>query len=375
MADRSVRSLVNLQATASTARTLNLNTVWKRHGVDSDWRNLPLFFNPVLNRSIIVKHRLRPQELDLFSDGRQTATKVILPINDSDLKFGGRYFFVDQRGYADLLDEVGLDLSARSANDTRDLQILEAINGLPSLDPFLMREVLARKGFKPSRHYFDITEADMNRMFAFLRNELQPLIGLSFDDLDVRTDERTSKLAAKILANTADEDMEPFRIGLGMNKAEFEEGIFCWKGFIYYKWVLNDLVPRIKPVAEQIARVRPVGTSNSDDRVYITKTRAALDRAIKQSCATVWKTLKVYDDAYADLTRNGRPDTFRDFLQTAPSLFYELGERLGGVQHIVTFWRYRFPERALMRISVDELIGIFMDFEATLGEIVADNDA
>ena len=366
MSDRSVRSLVNLEATASTARTLNLNSVWKKHGDGTDWRARPMFNNPVLNRSIIVKHRLRANELDLFSDGRQNSTKVILPINDADLKFGGRYFFIGQRGYEDLLEEIGLGQTARNSQDTRDLQVLQAINELPSLDPFLMREVLARKGFRPARHYFDISEADMDRMFAFLRTELEPLIGLSFDDLDVRTDERTAKLATKILANTADEDMEPFRIGLGMSKAEFEEGIFCWKGFIYYKWVLNDLVPKIKPVVDQIAGVRPIGASTIEDRAYIAKSRAPIDRAVKHSCANVWKTLKVYDDAYAELTREGKPDAFRNFLQTAPSLFHELGERLGGVQHILTFWRYRFPQQAVVRVSVDELMDIFMDFESTL---------
>ena len=87
---------------------------------------------------------------------------------------------------------------------------------------------------------------------------------------------------------------------------------------------------------------------------------------MKHSCANVWKTLKVYDDAYAELTREGKPDAFRNFLQTAPSLFHELGERLGGVQHILTFWRYRFPQQAVVRVSVDELMDIFMDFESTL---------
>ncbi len=369
MSDRSVRSLVNLESTASTARTLNLNAVWKRRNTDPNWRAHPMFHNPVLNRAIIVKHRLRRNEQNLFSDGRQTVTKVILPINDNELKFGARYFFIGQRGYAELLEEIGLNRASSQPHDVHDNDVLKVLDELPSLDPFLMREVLARRGYRPDRYYFDISEADVRRMFSFLRDELKPLIGLSFDDLDTRSDERTAKLATKILANSADAEMEPLRIGLGMTRPEFQEGVFCWKGFIYYKWVLNDLLPKIKPVADEIAGIRPFGPCDLEDRLYIEKTRAMLDRSIRQSCSTVRKTLKVYEDAYADLTKNGKPEAFREFLLTAPAMFYQLGERLGAVQHIMTFWRYRFPERTPRKATADELIDIFMDFEGSISAI------
>lgn len=361
--NRSVRSLLSLQSGASTARALNLTATWRKHQREPGYVENPFFRSPVLNRAIILKHRLRADEVELLGSFRTTATKIILPLDPSDLRVGARSFFIYQTGYRSLLEEVATgDLAA----DRRDEALLHILDGLPSLDPFLMRERLRQEDFTADRCYFNLSEADSERMFEFVRRELRPLVGLTFDDLDVRMFEKTDKLAQKIMANAADAEFEPFRIGLNMEKAAFEEGIFCWKGFIYYKWALNALLPQVSPVSEEIASVTPSDKPTLEDRVYLDAAKARLTQSIDAAVVTVRNTLKVYDKAYRDLTHNGKPGAFREFLMGAPSLFYELGERLGSVDHIVSFWRYRFPADARPKVSTDDLFDIFADFEASL---------
>ena len=370
--DRSIRSLVALQSNASTARTLNLFDVWKRHGESEEYRAKPFFNSPALNHSIIVKHRLRNHERYDFHEERVSATKVILPIDLTDLRAGARSFFVGQRGYEDVIDEL---VSVYGVTDPHDNDLLQILDSLPSLDPFLMRERLKGAGFNPARCYFDLTDADSARMFNFVRQEVAPLIGISFDDMDARLNENTAKLATKILANAGDAELEPLRQGMGMGRPEFEEGVFCWKGFIYYKWTLSELLPKVRPVANEIASVGPTGPVEDGDKTYILEARGRLVRAISKACETVRATLKVYDDSYADLTRNGRPQSFRDFLLKAPGLFYELGERLGAVHHIVSFWRFRFPHGERTKIGAEELVDLLADFEASLSFDSSDSTA
>jgi len=361
--DRALRSLLHLQSSASTARTLNLIAVWRRHGETAGYRDRPFFRSPLLNRAIIVKHRLRSNEMEAFGGGQASATKVILPIDPNDLRSGAQYFFVGERGYEDLLADVGV---GQQEADRRDAALLGLLDGLPSLDPFLMREKMRKEGLAPARCYFDLTQADTSRMFNFARSELAPLVGLTFNDGDTSLNDKTLKLAQKILANAGDAELEPLRESLGMAKAEFEEGVFCWKGFIYYKWTLDDLLPRVWPVAAEILRIRPTDDTSGEERLYIDAARERLNRAINLACETVRVTLKVYDDAYNDLTRNGQPKAFREFLLKAPTLFYELGERLGSVHHIVSFWGYRFPTGRRPKINFEELEDLFADFEASL---------
>jgi hypothetical protein len=353
---------MNLQANASTARTFNLLAVWRRHGDEEEYKSAPFFETLVLNRSIILKHRLRLHERDGVIRERATATKVILPIDTADLSIGARSFFVGQKGYQGVLNELGV---SDGLNESRDGRLLSIIDGLPSLDPFLMRERLKSEGFHPARCYFELTDADAARMFRFVQSEVAPLIGISFKDSG-QLNEKTGKLAEKILANANDAELEPLRQGLGMSKPDFVEGVFCWKGFIYYKWTLGDLLPKVRPVASEIASVRPMGLATDDEIAFITTVQARITKAIVHCCETVRITLKVYDDAYADLTRHGQPQAFREFLLKAPSLFHELGERLGAVHHIISFWGFRFPAGGPRQIAAEELVDLLADFETSL---------
>jgi len=371
VADRTIRSLTHLQETASTARMLNLWQVWAKHGTESGYLSNRFFESPILNRAIILKHRLRAHEKDVFPAGRSLVTKVIIPIDLMDLSAGARSFFINQRGYKEFLAEV----TRSPVSATRDDSLLQLLDCLPSLDPFLMRERLSKEGFNPDRVYFNLTEGDAARMFEFVRSELTPLIGMSISDVGAVLNEKSAKLASKILANAADSDLEPLRQGMGMSKEDFEEGVFCWKGFIYYKWTLTDLLPEVRPVAAQLGSIRPFGPVDPDDRVFITSSQARLVKAISLSCDTVRATLKIYDDSYNALTSHGNPTAFRDFLLRAPDLFYELGDRLGALNHIISFWRFRFPKGARVKVDAEELIDLLADFEASLSSLTPQSAA
>ena len=80
---------------------------------------------------------------------------------------------------------------------------------------------------------------------------------------------------------------------------------------------------------------------------------------------TARRSLAVYDKAFNGLV-DGQPNAFRDFLLGAPSMFTDLGERLGAINHITSFWDFRFPRGKMPVITPEELTDIFADFEASL---------
>ena len=86
LSDKAVRNLSHLEDSASTARVLNLLRVYRRRQNDPAYTEAPFFKNVTLNRSLILKHRLRRDERELFLDGRQIATKIIVPIDGQDLR-------------------------------------------------------------------------------------------------------------------------------------------------------------------------------------------------------------------------------------------------------------------------------------------------
>jgi hypothetical protein len=364
---RPVRSLENLENTASTARVLNLRAVAIKFRDHPEYVARPLFKNVSLNKAIIVKHRLRQHEHEDFAGYRHAATKILLPIETGDLRMGARSLFIGQKNFTQLLTQV-FGISIETGNtDARTLQILDET---PSLDPFLLREQLRLQGIEPAPCYFDISEADMNRMFDFAQTEVQQLVEMSIGgggDMSVQAFQpHAAKLARKILLNAKDPALEPLRLTMQLSPHQYQEGIFCWKAFLYYKWRLRDVLPALGQVMGQIEGARPRGLMDNDTKAYLGSAKKNIRKAVTTSCRKVNETLAVYDDAYEAMTRRGDPLRFRDFLLQAPSLFSELGERLGAIDHIISFWRFRFPENSRIPVTPEELSDIFSDFEQSL---------
>ena len=263
MTDRAVRSLEHLKSSASTARVLNLLRVWEENGDSGpdgavrnpEWASFPIFRTAALNRALIIKHRLRRNETDLFTGRRQVATKVVIPIDDADLKTGGRYVFVNQIGF----ERMMMEAFGVPANHP-DIETLRLIDKLPSLDPFLLREQLRRGGLDPAACYFSISESDLQRMLAFVRSEIEPLVTLSLgsDTVAISADS-AGRMAAKILSNTPGDQLDALRLTLRLAPEQYQEGVFCWKGFLYYKWTLAALLGDVANVAEAVRTIRPVG--------------------------------------------------------------------------------------------------------------------
>jgi len=357
---RNLRLLTGLQDSASSARVLNLVATHHKFPNEPNIAQAPFFKNQRLDHSIILKHRLRPNEYCQFSRPRPTATKIMLPIDSTDLRAGAQTFFVGQKDFDRIAEsEFGVDMK----HGSRDRRVLELLDNLPSLDPFLLREALLRAEIEPARAYFGISDADIQRMFDFVQREIMALVKLSSPEEAVS---HSARLVGKLLSNSPESGFEPLRVTLKLDNQEYEEGIFSWRGFLYYKWVLSDLYAQISLVLQEIGDIVPRGPSSAEASSYIPDAKLRLQKTGYNAVVEAQNMLDIYNNAYAALTQDGRPNAFRDFLLSAPSMFSELGERLGAIQHINSFWSYRFPKGQPKAIAPDELMDLLLDFEDSL---------
>ena len=360
--DRSVRSLRKLQKTGSSSRVLNLLAITERLEAAGGEPDAPFFTTSMLARSLILKHRLRPDETFLFDDNRVNATKIILPFERHDLGLGAQSVFVGQRGWVDQLS-MACHGAAGFAND---VTLLQVIDELPSLDPFLLREYLRSRGHWPGPSYFAIAEADIEKMQAYVSDQIVVLIKLAFAK-GADTGGHTARLVSAILSSELDERLDPLRKTLMLDGDEFREGVFSWKGFLYYKWMMHSLWPQLTTVIGEVGSLTVSGPRDPDLADYVARAKMRLQKAINFHRQRVVTALKVYDDAFSDLTVNSRPQAFRDFLLKAPSMFMSLGENVGVVSHIASYWRYRFPLGKKLTCPLEEAASILQEFEVSLG--------
>lgn len=346
-------------ASASSSRVLNLAAIALANAQNPEHRTRPLFTSPVINCAIILKHRVRADETSLFDDARLVATKIIVPFDIGNLRAGGRSFFVHERGYDDKLRDVGIYGSDGSFD--RDREVLRVMDTVPSLDPFLLREHFRAAGIGCAECYFEISRADRMRMHGFVAGEIRRLITLATGG----GTQSTAKLATAMLSNEIDEKLEPLRRTLAMTGRDFHEGVFSWRGFLYYKWSMERFWPDVLAVLREIKEVQPFGAIDPDRRAFLADSRRGIIERVRDSGQCITKLLGIYDAAYDDLVQRHQPKRFREFLLSAPHLFVDLGDRIGAISHVVSFWRYRFPDKAASLIDAEELTNIFQDFNSS----------
>jgi hypothetical protein len=290
------------------------------------------------------------------------ATKIIIPFDATDLRAGGRSLFVDQRGYIDTLRTVG---NYSSEKLERDMVVLRLLNAVPSLDPFLLREHLRNNQIDVSPTYFAISDGDQERMHNFVSQEMSQLIALAGSGGNGQSGNR---LISAMLSNQIDEKLEPLRLTLGLTGNDFREGVFSWRGFLYYKWSMGKFWPDVMGVLRELNAISPHGAVTPEQKVFLSGVRRNIIEMVRDNGQHVNKSLSVYDAAFRDLVARQTPKTFRDFLLSAPYMFLELGEKLGAISHIVSFWRYRFPPGTPPHVDAEELSAIFQDFSSGFGE-------
>ncbi len=359
--ERGVLSLSTL-AGASTARVLNLHHIGLDNAHNPEHWDKPLFVCPAINNAFLFKHGLKSDEKYLFTSRRAVVTKLVVPFDRKDLLAGGQAIFVDQRGYAETLRAAG---NYSSEMFDRDDYVLRLLNAIPSFDPFLLRDRLLNDKIAVSPSYFAISQGDQDRMHSFASAELAKLVSTtSAGDAD----SPHKRLVSAMLSSEVGETLEPLRAILDLTGDDFRDGIFSWRGFLYYKWSMDNFWPDVMPVLREIHEIQPQGSQTPDQQFFLTGVRKTIIASVRDAGHEVNKALSRYNYVFGELVANQSAKHFRDFLLSAPLMFLELGEQLGAISHIVSFWRYRFPTGSQCAVDAAELVAILQDFTTGFSE-------
>ncbi|MES1197067.1 MAG: hypothetical protein ABUL55_00435 [Pseudomonadota bacterium] len=362
------QDLALLRSSGSTARVLNLASVFEHYGQTPEYAAAPLFRSKRLNRCILLKHSLREHERDQVRSRGSTATKVILPFDTTELQLGGYSLFVTEKDFdKNLRKSLGNDCTDDEFR--ADVEVLQVIDGLPSFDPFLLRERLKRHGYNPARCYFDLTQADADRMRSFVENEISKLVNLAFaggGSSNVNT--MSKRMAEKLMTDETAQSLDPLRQTLQLSGDEYREGVFAWKGFLYYSWSVSEFAPHLPELSRQILAVKVLRAS-SEERAEIDEMRRKIVRCLGIASGKVRDGVMRYRSAYDQLAA-GKPTAFRDFLLEAPKLFLSVGDAISIIKHVDSYWRFRFKGvRGEPSLDINDAIEIFREFSAQLGGV------
>jgi hypothetical protein len=185
-----------------------------------------------------------------------------------------------------------------------------------------------------------------------------------------QSEHSAQRMVAAMLSSDVAEELAPLRETLGLTGDDFRQGVFSWRGFLYYKWAVAKFWPEVMGVLRQIKEIQPHGGLTPQLVAALAQARNSIIMLVRDNSQDVDRILSVYDKSFSALVAQQAPKAFRDFLLSAPQTFLEIGEKMGAISHIVEFWRHRFPAGTPARVDADELSTIFQDFTSGFADRV-----
>jgi len=353
-----------LKRGGSSSRVIDLVSVAEAHCDTPSYHDAPLFQDRRLNSSFLIKHTLRPWEREQLGGTRVSATKVILPISDKDLDMGGHSIFVEDPTLAEKLSaHLGHNINAPKFK--ADIDRLRELALLPSFDPYLLHEHFRRTGTNVADLYFTISPAELQGISEFVAGQVNVLVRQALRDDSVASMTRSRKLASVLFEDSNSPKLDVLRRALKLSEDDYREGVFGWKGTLYYSWRAGhchqDLIAFMKSLKAIDLKAMSVA-----DRQEVRRMITAIGQHAAQRWSRLQAQLQSYHYEFTRFAERGDPAALTAFLLRAPDLFIEMGEDISRLQHVSAYWSFWTRGRELRALTGAEAFDLLPDFEAAL---------
>jgi hypothetical protein len=112
--------------------------------------------------------------------------------------------------------------------------------------------------------------------------------------------------------------------------------------------------------------MRSIGRINArrydtDGLRFVISAKELLESTITKNWREISQHLRLYNRAYEGLTEGQNPEGFRNFLSNGSNLFLELGDRIGRLEQLVSFWDHRLNQHHAGGMSPDDVMDAMRD--------------
>src|SRR3984957_11560724 len=193
---------------AGSSRVFNFNSITRI--IKAKDPAAPLFFhNPPLNNVVLIKDAV-PEFERKGLGARPIGTKLYFPFNEAEVYEGGKTIFLHAKNLQQaIVENVGMKASLTPQMLAEDVRKLEILDGLPSLDPFLMKDVFIRANLSVNERYFEISPELWQEIETFVLQSFEPLVKAAFSENTPNYEEKARALVEKIWEARDTEALKP----------------------------------------------------------------------------------------------------------------------------------------------------------------------
>jgi hypothetical protein len=335
-------------------RVLNCNVMTRRI-LAKDPAAKTFFRCKPLNNLVLIK------DTDTSSRSASSiGTKLYLPFNENDIYEGGRTIFVSEKGCEGALIANFGEGALPKEQLYEDMRVMRVLDKLPSLDPFLLKDVFINEKIDMNPAYFEVEQSLWDEIELFILQGFEPLAKAAFPNA-LSSDEVARKLIEKIWEGRDLEALKPLTMAFRLPAGQELEIFAAWKGIIFYSFTRQRNVQIVTDMLAWLNNVKvPLAAGNASERA---EAKTMLDTS-RTNMQNEWqvseKILAEYQASYDKMfkLRIGSTD-FVQFLRNSSQHYWNLGNSLGRVGHATYCWdamSKRYPDRKMPWEATLELL-------------------
>ncbi len=337
---RDAQQMEKLAATPSNWRILNLNRATRMLRQVQGSGAGTFFRNKRLATSIIIKHTLRDHERSMFENPPIVATKVLVPLDETSLATGAVSFFVGERSYPAIMRQsFGINTLGGATAADKDALILAKLNETPSLELFLVREILGSDEYAIPKDYFQVSLIEDSAIKSYITRELTPLIRIAIENANAAKVNKfvDSIFGAEIGAQAAD-----FFQSLGLAQARWANVVFAWKAALFYETQFAATQKRFETMLLDLKTLRTYGHNELYPRSFVENhledLKSFAERAFQRSLdsATAFNSAR-----RASIIESGKIMELKAYLEGLPENVHGFGGFAALIDHVLSYWAYR----------------------------------
>lgn len=288
------------------------------------------------------------------------ATFLYVPFDIEAIAGGGNSLDLSvARGRAESLYQLtGFQVNEEGHAIARDRRLIELIEELPSLDPFLLRDRLETDGIEVPDAYFEISEAEFQEIKRYILTKFKPITTRVIDPKSPKAPEVTEQFIMKLWEGKDLEYLSPITQVFRIDPDQAGEIYYSWKGVTYYEFQYKRGQRTLLDFADWLHTKGAVpshyvkGAVREELEGKVRQVTTAFARHLKNSS----EILRIYNQAYEDLfVRGGDAKPFIDFLKDSSALFWDIAASISAMNHGVAVWRQHTAKSTDGKLPADDL--------------------
>lgn len=331
-------------------RVFNCNEMTRRI-VAADPQATLFFRNKQFNTIVLIKDTVPENER---RPGRPfVGTKLYFPFNDANIYEGGRTIFLhDEHLKSAIMGQYGEGALAPDLL-AEDMRILEIMDRLPSLDPFLLKDVFLRQKIEVNAAYFEVSDEAWAEIETFMLQRFEPLVRAAFPEAaDESSDDKARLLIDKIWEGRDLDTLKPLIVAFRLPDFEALDIFSSWRGIVYYSYEYQKeqihFVDIFKWLKENEAP--PVGVSALEAK-EMQGQLAFIQEQMRKEWQIVEQIVRDYQSSYDKMFKDkiGSAD-FLSFLRGSNETYWKIGNSFGKINHAIYCWDVitsRFADRKI----------------------------